>query len=187
MSSSSDRVLLLVDGYNVIGTWSSLKNTKDTHGLDSARLELVEILINYTALVGYQTEVVFDAHYQNSPAYSENHTGELSVYYTAFAETADTYIEKVCARCHHQAEVGHSRVIVATSDRTHQLTVLGYGASAISAQRLAGEVDVAMGKLRRKKRTSNKKSPDRFLFNSLDPKAQKVLEQWRKGKKGLSN
>ena len=180
MLPSSDQVLLLVDGYNVIGTWSSLKNTKDTHGLESARLELIEILINYTALVGYQTEVVFDAHYQNTPAYSENHTGELSVSYTAFAETADTYIEKVCARCQHQAEGAYSRVIVATSDRAHQLTVLGYGALAMSAQRLAGEVDVAMGRLQRKKRTPNKKSPGRFLFNSLDPKAQKVLEQWRK-------
>ena len=180
MSSKSDPVFLLVDGYNVIGTWSSLKKTRDNDGLSSARGELVEVLINYTAIVGYKTEIVFDAHYQNTPAHSESHTRDLSVYYTAFGQTADTYIEKVCARRQHQGYPQYSRLIVATSDQAQQLTVLGYGAESMSAQRLAGEVDVATTQLKRKKRP-NKKSPGRFLFNSLTPEAKERLQQLRHG------
>jgi hypothetical protein len=173
------QALLLVDGYNVIGAWSELKKTRDRHGLESARQELVEVLINYTAIKGYETQVVFDAHYQRTPSYSESHTPDLSVYYTAFAETADTYIEKFCASFRYK-ERRHPRLIVATSDRAQRLTVVGYGAEWLSAQRLAGEVDLAVHQIQRKKRPE-KKAQSRFLFNSLDPQAQQRLQQWRQG------
>lgn len=88
------QALLLVDGYNIIGAWSYLKETRDRDGLESARRELVEVLINYTAHAGYTTQVVFDSHFQKTPGVQESHTSSLSVYFTAFAQTADTYIEK---------------------------------------------------------------------------------------------
>lgn len=179
MSSKSSQVLLLVDGYNVIGAWSELKKTRDRHGLESARQELIEVLINYTAIKGYETQVVFDAHYQKTPSYSESHTPDVSAYYTAFAETADTYIEKFCASFRYR-EHRYPRLIVATSDRAQRLTVVGYGAEWLSAQRLAGEVDLAASQIKHKKRPE-KKSQSRFLFNSLDPQAQQRLQQWRQG------
>ena len=52
MSSSSLQALLLIDGYNIIGAWPKLKATRDRHGLESARRELIEISIDYSASVG---------------------------------------------------------------------------------------------------------------------------------------
>ena len=181
MPLSSCQALLLVDGYNIIGAWSSLKQNRDRYGLEAAREELIESLINYAAMVTYQTKIVFDAHYQRTPSYSQNYTPLVSAHYTAFAETADTYIEKFCATFRRNQQEKNSRLIVATSDRAQQLTVVGYGAEWLSAQRLAGEIQIATNKMRRKKRPQ-KKSSGRFLFNSLDPIAQKRLQQLRQGR-----
>ncbi len=180
MPPSSRQALLLVDGYNIIGAWSYLQKTRDRDGLEFARRELIESLINYTAIEGHHTQVVFDAHYQNTPGYSEDHTSSLSVYYTAFAQTADTYIEKYCASFRRRVENDYQRLIVATSDRAQRLTVIGYGAEWLSAQRLAGEVEASSNKIIRKKRL-NSSHAGRFLFNSLDAKAQQRLRDWREG------
>jgi uncharacterized protein len=183
MSPSSYQAILLVDGYNIIGDWSDLKQSRDRHGLEAARYELVECLINYSAAVAYRTKVVFDAHYQDTPRSSETHTAALSVHYTAFAETADTYIEKFCAtfaRKKYQQE--STRLIVATSDRAQQLTVVGYGAEWLSAPMLEREVGIAVQKTKSKTQKQTKsKPPGRFLFNALDPAAQKRLKQMRHG------
>ncbi|PSB06256.1 RNA-binding protein [Pleurocapsa sp. CCALA 161] len=183
MSPSSHQAILLVDGYNIIGDWSDLKQSRDRHGLEAARYELVECLINYSAAVAYRTKVVFDAHYQDTPRSSEIHTSALSVHYTAFAETADTYIEKFCAtfaRKKYQQE--STRLIVATSDRAQQLTVVGYGAEWLSAPMLEREVGLAVQKTKSKtKKQTKRKPPGRFLFNTLDPAAQKRLKQMRQG------
>jgi uncharacterized protein len=180
MSSSSDRVLLLVDGYNIIGHWSELKISRDCHGLETARDRLIECLVNYAAAMAYETKIVFDAHYQNTPGTEEKHSALLSVQFTSFAETADSYIEKFCAGFSHNRYRYHcSRLIVATSDRAQQLTVVGYGAEWRSAQMLAGEVAAATSKTRQKKQT--KKPSSRLLFYALDPASQKRLKQWQRG------
>lgn len=183
MSPSSYQAILLVDGYNIVGDWSDLKKSRDRHGLEAARHELVECLINYSAAVAYRTKVVFDAHYQDTPRSTEMHTSALSVHYTAFAETADTYIEKFCAtfsRKKYQQE--STRLIVATSDRAQQLTVVGYGAEWLSAPMLAREVEQTAQKTKSKTKKQTKKLPSgRFLFNTLDPVAQKRLRQMQRG------
>ena len=183
MSLPSYQAILLVDGYNIIGDWSDLKKIRDREGLELARRELVECLINYSASVEYRTKVVFDAHYQDTPRSIEKHTSGLTVHYTAFAETADTYIEKFCAvfsRKKYQQE--STRLIVATSDRAQQLTVVGYGAEWRSAQMLAREVDRATRQIKSKTKKQTKKKPSgRFLFNALDPTAQKRLRKLQRG------
>jgi predicted RNA-binding protein with PIN domain len=178
MATSTPEALLLVDGYNIIGTWCSLKKTRDRHGLELARQELVEVLINYTAHQGFLTQVVFDAHYQKTPGMQEKHTPSLSVYYTPWSQTADTYIEKVCAQFRHQSSP--SRLIVATSDRAQKLTVVGYGAEWMSALQLSSEVETTTQKIRQKNR-HQKQHQGRFLFHSLDAKAQERLAQLRRG------
>ena len=183
MSSSSYQAILLVDGYNIIGDWSSLKKIRDLEGLEIARRQLVECLINYSASVEYRTKVVFDAHYQDTPRSVEKHTSGLTVHYTAFAETADTYIEKFCAafnRKKYQQE--STRLIVATSDRAQQLTVVGYGSEWRSAKMLEREVEHAARLTKSKTRKQTKKKPSgRFLFNTLDPAAQRRLRQMQRG------
>lgn len=54
--------ILLVDGYNIIGTWPELKSLKD-HDLPAARDRLVERMAEYQAYWGYRVIVVFDAQY----------------------------------------------------------------------------------------------------------------------------
>mgnify|MGYP006281651971 CR=1 FL=1 len=179
MSSSTAPPVLLVDGYNIIGAWSELKSLRD-RDLEAARDQLINILINYTASKGYQTQVVFDAHFQTTPKFYETPTQYLSVYYTAYGETADTYIEKCCASNSRQGKVVRQRLIVATSDRAQQLTVSGYGAEWRSARQLENDVNFAKRKTRRKQR-SRQKSQGRFLVNALDPKAQKQLSKLRHG------
>lgn len=178
MSSIAPPVLL-VDGYNIIGAWSELKSLRD-RDLESARDRLVNILINHTASKGYQTQVVFDAHLQATPKFRETPTNYLSVYYTGYGETADTYIEKFCATNSRQGKFVKQRLIVATSDRAQQLTVSGYGAEWLSAKQLANDVTGTKRQTRNKQR-SRQKSQGRFLFNALDPKAQKQLSKLRHG------
>ena len=181
MSLSSSSAHLLVDGYNIIGAWSSLQQTCKKYDLDAARHELIEALINYSSFQGFETQVVFDAHYQNTRGYRQAYTSNLSAYYTDFAETADTYIEKTCAS-HQRQPLGLStRLIVATSDRAQQLTVVGYGAEWMSAQHLNKDVNLVSSKVKDKKRPK-KQSGGRFLVNSLDPQAQQKLAQLRLGK-----
>src|SRR4028119_2414848 len=180
MPPSPSQAILLVDGYNVIGTWSYLKKTRDRDGLEAARQELVEALINYSAFQGYETQVVFDAHAQNTPTYHEALTTHLSVCYTDFGQTADTYIEKFCASFRFNLCHSTKRLIVATSDRAQQLTVVGYGAEWVSSQQMASDVEFAARRSRTKQRPQ-KQSRSRFLINSLDAQAQQRLAQWRRG------
>ena len=183
MSSLSHQAFLLVDGYNIIGSWSELKKSRDRYGLDAAREALIESLINYSPMVSYQTQIVFDAHYQNTSSHFQEYTPLVSVYYTSFAETADTYIEKFCATSKHKPKTTDKslRLIVATNDRAQRHVVTGYGAECISAQRLAGEVEITARRMRSKKRPT-KRSSSRLLFHALDPVAQQRLQQLRQGK-----
>ncbi|HEY9599598.1 MAG TPA: NYN domain-containing protein [Cyanophyceae cyanobacterium] len=173
------QAVLLVDGYNVIGSWSCLKKTLNCHGLEAARQELVESLINYSAFQGYATQVVFDAHSQNTRLSCENLTPHLAVYYTDFGQTADTYIEKFCASFKFNLTRPAQRLIVATSDRAQQLTVVGYGAEWMSSQQLASDVEFTARRVTRHKRPP-KQSRGRFLFNSLDAQAQQRLAELRR-------
>jgi uncharacterized protein len=188
MPPSRKQVVLLVDGYNVIGAWTDLHDRSNHNPLQSgskadlevARDKLVEALINYSAFEDYETKVVFDAYSRDEPAYCETVTPNLSIHYTDFLETADTYIEKFCAAFRHNLHYSASRLIVATSDRAQQLTVIGFGAEWISALQLIANVDFSANRSRRRHRPQTKSS-GRFLFNSLDPQAQARLSALRHG------
>ena len=175
--SSSIIPLLLVDGYNIIGSWSPLKSTRDYHGLEQARYELVETLLNYTAHKGYKTQVVFDSQYQKTPSSIEHHSTHLSICFTAWTQTADTYIEKVCASFFRRQYTHHNRIIVATSDRDQYLTAMGYGAEWMSVDVLAKDIESSRSQVKRKQR-HNKRSRGRLLFNCLDAQSQEKLARW---------
>ncbi len=189
MPPSRKQVVLLVDGYNVVGAWTDIhdRTTKlnplqsgSREDLEVARSKLVEALINFSAYEDYQTKVVFDAYSRDAPAFCEVITPNLSIHYTDFLETADTYIEKFCAAFRHDLQYSGSRLIVATSDRAQQLTAIGFGAEWLSALQLISDVDFSAKRSRKRHKTNNKSS-GRFLFNSLDPKAQAKLSALRHG------
>jgi uncharacterized protein len=181
MVSTTSQIILLVDGYNIIGYSSYLKKIQKKNGLELARDSLIESLINYTGYKALDGKIVFDAHYQKTQGCEEKYGDRLSVYYTSYAETADTYIEKFCASFYHQRENLKQRLIVATSDQAQRHTVVGYGAEWMSAQGLVAEIDTTNHR-QRNKLANRKQSQTRFLFNSLDSKTQQALSKMRFGK-----
>jgi uncharacterized protein len=187
MAPKRQEVILLVDGYNIIGAWPDLYPEADDiplqyrsgADLEAARQKLIEYLINFSAFEGYSTTLVFDAHSRDTPACTEIITPNLSVYYTEYKETADTYIEKFCAGHQHQRTL-KTRILVATSDRAQQLTVGGFGAEWMSALQLVGSVEASSRSSRDRRRSKGQKG-GRFLFHSLDPKSQARLAAMRHG------
>ncbi len=184
MAPKRQEVILLVDGYNVIGAWKDLYPNEETPlqqtsgaELEVARNRLIEQLINFSSFEGYFTTVVFDAHNRDTPSVTEVLTPNVSIYYTEYKETADTYIEKFCAS-HRTDPRLKTRVLVATSDRAQQLTVGGYGAEWISALQLVNNIESSSRKSRDAafgKKKQHKGNGTGRLFNSLDAESQAML------------
>lgn len=184
MPRATPQAILLVDGYNVIGAWQSLIHLREQVGLEAARRELTEVLLSYSASQDYETHIVFDSQYRDTPGSREVVTSYLSICYTDYRQTADAYIEKACAAFRKDPRKFSQRLIVATSDRAQQLTVMGYGAEWFSSQRLWVEVELATQRVQRKQQTlrKQKQSSKSFLSSALDPAAQARLAQLRFGK-----
>ncbi|MBP0031276.1 NYN domain-containing protein [Roseofilum reptotaenium CS-1145] len=180
MSRPRTTAILFVDGYNIIGAWSDLQATRDRQGLDVAREQLIEVLTNYGSFRGYDTRIVFDAHLKHTPSHQEKITNQVCVHYTNFGQTADSYIEIACAKFSRSIEKYQKRLIVATSDRAQQMTVVGYGAEWMSASRLAHDVSNSQKGLRDQRKTEKKVSRS-SVFRGLDASAQKRLAAWRMG------
>ncbi len=140
--SASQEEYLLVDGYNIIFAWDSLKELARTN-LDSARGNLMDILSNFQGYRKMHLILVFDAYKVKGNPGSAVRYHNIDVVYTKEAETADQYIEKVTheiGRRHH--------VRVATSDGLEQLIIMGAGAVRVSARELQEEVMAVSEELR---------------------------------------
>ncbi|HEY9908803.1 MAG TPA: NYN domain-containing protein [Thermosynechococcaceae cyanobacterium] len=180
MPRSSPQAILLVDGYNVVGAWADLQRVRDRRSLEDARRCLVETLTGYSAFQDFDTQVVFDAQYRDIPSSREVITPNVCIHYTDFGQTADTYIEKACADFRFDLRKFKQRLIVATSDRAQQLTVKGYGAEWMSAERLSAEVEAIAQRVQRQQKSAKK--PSGRLAHGLDPIAQQKLSRLRYGK-----
>ncbi len=181
MPRSAPQAILLVDGYNVVGLWADLRRVRDREGLEPARRQLIEALTGYSAFQDFDTQIVFDSQYRNTGSSREVITPNLCVCYTNCGQTADTYIEKACADFRYDLRKFQQRLIVATSDRAQQLTVVGYGAEWMSAERLGAEVAAIDRRVQRQQKAAKKPS-SRFLAHALDPAAQQRLAKMRFGK-----
>jgi hypothetical protein len=182
MASPSFQAILLVDGYNIVGAWPTLIQVRENAGLAFARQELAEVLTNYSAFKAFETWLVFDAYGHSQPCSQEKVTQNLSIHYTDFGQTADSYIEKACAQFRNDARKFRQRLIVATSDRAQQLTVVGYGAEWMSAHQLAADVNAASQRVKQKQQPA-KRSTHRFLGHSLAPEVRAKLTKLRLGLK----
>lgn len=181
MSRSTPQAILLIDGYNIVGAWRELVRVRDKLGLEEARRKLVEMLMGFASYHAYDTQIVFDAHYQDRPGTREIITKFVSVHYTSSGQSADTYIEKTCADFRQDLRKFDHRLIVATNDTAQKLTVIGYGAEWLSADRLFSEVELASLKTRSKQKSVPKKPTGR-LMNAIDPTAMAKLDRLRYGK-----
>lgn len=179
MAVLSSGVVLLIDGYNMIGAWKTLQQLFQRDGLEAARQQLIELLTDYSAFRGYDAKLVFDAQHRPDQGSSETVTQSLSVHYTDSNQTADTWIERNCALLRMNERQTKQRVIVATSDRAQQLTVVGYGAEWMSAQQLEAEVKSAKQELQQVQHRRRKKAPGRTLAHTLDAATLKRMREWR--------
>lgn len=123
--------LLIVDGYNMIGSWPELVLLKEQGRLEDAREGLLSRLSNYAKYEGLQIIVVFDA--QFVPGVTQTYTKyQLQVVFTEEKETADSYIERIAGELNDR----FTQVSVATSDLAEQWVVFSQGALRTSAREL---------------------------------------------------
>src|SRR5688572_15275595 len=91
--SAGREVVLLVDGYNMIGAWPELERLKES-GLEDARDRLLDMLAEYQGYSGTKVYVIFDAH--RVPGLGKTYNQhKLTVIYTKEKETADECIERL--------------------------------------------------------------------------------------------
>lgn len=128
---------LLVDGYNIIHAWSELKELAENN-MDSARMKLVDILINYQGIRKSQIIIVFDAYRVNRNVEDIISYDNVHLVYTKEAQTADQYIERFSYDNRKKYDI-----TVATSDGLQQMIIRGAGASLLSARELKLEVEKA--------------------------------------------
>lgn len=152
-AASSQEEYLLVDGYNIIYAWDSLKELAQEN-LDGARGRLMDILSNYQGSRQIHLILVFDAYKVKGNPGSTVRYHNIDVVYTKEAETADQYIEKVTHK------IGRKyRVRVATSDGLEQLIIMGAGAIRVSAREFQEEVMAVSEELRQMFISGRVKSP----------------------------
>ena len=168
---------LLVDGYNIIYAWDSLKELAQEN-LDGARGRLMDILSNYQGYCGIRLILVFDAYKVKGNPGSTVRYHNIDVVYTKEAETADQYIEKV------SHEIGRKyRVRVATSDGLEQLIIMGAGAIRVSARELQEEVMSAGEELRQMfMDNQNRPAGDRhYLMSDASEEVTAYVEKVKRG------
>lgn len=125
---------LVVDGYNVIHAWETLK-TLAKDNLDAARTKLIDVMCNYQGFKQNIVIIVFDAYKVKGNTGSVEKYDNIYIIYTKESQTADAFIE----RATHQLSNMYN-IIVATSDALEQLIVIGQGARRISSRELELEV-----------------------------------------------
>lgn len=152
---------LLVDGYNIIFAWESLKELAAVN-IDGARGKLLDILCNYQGIKKCNLIVVFDAYRVKGHQTEMLDHHNIHVVYTKEAETADAYIEKFA---HENGRKYH--VTVATSDGLEQIIITGQGCHLLSAREFEREVAAANQTLRETIDGMREKSSNHILGDAL--------------------
>ncbi|MCP8618064.1 NYN domain-containing protein [Salirhabdus salicampi] len=168
-------IVLIVDGYNVIGAAPSLKLLRD-EDLGQARELLVNQLAEYQAYTGYKVIVVFDAYSVHGIEKKEKNS-RVEVIYTKENETADERIEKLVK----EIKNIQTQVYVATSDYTEQRTIFAQGALRKSARELLNEIKSI-------ERSINNEVKNNSLIKNrskipLNKDVLDLFEKWRRGEK----
>ena len=133
-SLSSQRNMVIIDGYNLIFADENLKNAS-LISLDKARDDLMDMLSNYAAYTKTELLLVFDAYHVKDNAGSEFMHNGYKVVFTKENETADTYIEKVM----HELGPDYS-IRMVTNDRLLQFSAVHSGISRITTREFLEEL-----------------------------------------------
>ncbi|WP_085993702.1 NYN domain-containing protein [Oceanobacillus senegalensis] len=168
-------VILVVDGYNIIGAWEELKRLKDKD-IGQARDRLIERMAEYQSYSGQRVIIVFDAYYVRGIE-NKLHEFNVEIIYTKERETADECIEKLVKKLKNVK----TQVYVATSDYAEQRTIFGQGALRKSARELLIELKDVQRQINEDiENTKQIKSPRKI---ELDEAILKKFEKMRRGEK----
>jgi predicted RNA-binding protein with PIN domain len=165
--------ILLVDGYNIIGTWPELQELKNKD-LAAARDKLVEKMAEYQGYTGYSVIIVFDA-YGVHGLEKKYKNYQIDVIYTKENETADERIEKLAIALSNRK----TQIHVATSDYTEQWAIFGQGALRKSARELFIEMNSIEKSIGKKVKNIKEERPLSKI--SLSEEMAEIFEKWRRG------
>ncbi|NPC90819.1 ribosome-dependent mRNA decay endonuclease Rae1/YacP [Bacillus sp. WMMC1349] len=165
--------ILLVDGYNMIGSWPKLKDLKK-NSFEEARDLLIQKMAEYQSYTGFRVIVVFDAHLVKGIEKKKiNH--RVEVIFTRENETADERIEKLASDLNDI----QTQIHVATSDYTEQWAIFGQGALRKSARELLREVEAIERKIEKRVKKITSERPISKI--PISEEVLKKFEKWRRG------
>mgnify|MGYP002622771071 CR=1 FL=1 len=153
---------VLVDGYNVIFAWESLRQVA-RESIDSAREALIRMMINYNGCRDCRLILVFDAYKVNGGVEKVEERGGVYIVYTRESEIADAFIERAVQKL----KGSKRQVRVVTSDGLEQLIVMGRGALRVPASAFEKEVQAADKQLSE-------------MMQKLEREGKSVLHLWQK-------
>ncbi|MBY7141665.1 NYN domain-containing protein [Virgibacillus sp. NKC19-3] len=166
-------IVLVVDGYNIIGAWDDLQRLKEID-MAQARDRLIEWMAEYQAYSGNRVIIVFDAYYVKGMA-SKLEAYKVEIIYTKEKETADECIERLVK----QLKNVQNQVYVATSDYAEQSTIFSRGALRKSARELYIELKNMEREIKENIRNHQKIQPQSKI--ALDDDVLEKFERWRRG------
>src|SRR5437764_674838 len=129
---------LIVDGYNAIHAWPSLKRVLANEGLEPSRRSLVARLAEYAAVRHTRVTVVFDAHGRAPGREAPEQIGDVTIVFGNEHASADHVIERLCSEASHAGRAGE--IVVATSDRLERMMVSAMGVATMAVTTLEAEV-----------------------------------------------
>ena len=128
---------IIVDGYNIIFSWSDLAELA-REDIDAARRKLCDELSSFAGFTKCRLMVVFDGWKQKGNPGEKSQFHNIQVVFTREGETADAYIESLAA------EIGSNYAVrVASSDSLVQISSFRSGVLRMSARELMEEVETA--------------------------------------------
>jgi predicted RNA-binding protein with PIN domain len=127
---------LIVDGYNVVHAWTSLKRLLSEASLEVARDKLIDRLSVLGTVTGADVTVVFDSHRSAAAASTQETIEGVHVMFTRKGHSADHAIERIAYAASQAGDV----ITVATSDRFQADLVRGMGGAVISSLELERRV-----------------------------------------------
>ena len=126
--------MVIVDGYNVIYAWNSLREVAE-YSLEKARETLMDILSNYVAFTKTELTLVFDAYLVPDGAGSEILHDGYRIIYTKENQTADAYIERM------MHELGPNyNIRMVSGDKLLQFSAVHSGILRVTAAEFEAEV-----------------------------------------------
>jgi len=172
--------VLIVDGYNTVHAWPSLRTTLAQHGLEEARRRLVRALSEYGATTRVEVTVVFDAPRRAGRPPSEETVDGVHVRFTGGHDSADNVIERLAYLATRQGPA--TDVVVATSDRLQRDIVRAMGVTTMDSRALEEEVRLAAQSTEQSAQAMREQARSaRRVEHHLSPEVLRRLERMRRG------